>query len=79
MKAIITNYRYWVLAALATITLAGLLCIPHDSASTIAYITILFGTKLAALVALILLCILYTRWDDTSKIPELSNLANEEL
>ena len=65
MKAIITNYRYWVLTALATITLAGLLCIPHDSASTIAYITILFGSKL-------------THWEAQGTIPELTEIGKEE-
>ena len=78
MKAIITNYRYWILAALATITLAGLLCIPHNSASTIAYITILFGSKLISLVALIIYCLLYTHWEDQGTIPELTEIGKEE-
>lgn len=78
MNAIITNYRYWVLAALATITLAGLLCIPHDSASTITYIAILFGTKLISLVALIVYCLLYTHWEDQGTIPELTEIGKEE-
>lgn len=78
MKAIITNYRYWVLTALATITLAGLLCIPHDNTSTIAYITILFGSKLISLVALIIYCLLYMHWEDQGTIPELTDIGKEE-
>lgn len=80
MKKIITNWRYYVLTALAFTIIVGLLAVPvgsHDT-STLTYLALLFGSKAAALAALVLLCLLYIHWDDAGKIPELSDLANEE-
>ena len=78
MKAIITNYRYWVLTALGFIIIIGLIAIPQDGFGTLAYFTILFGTKLVALIALIIYFILYTHWEDNGEIRELTSIVNEE-
>lgn len=78
MKAIITNYRYWVLTALGFIIIIGLIAIPQDGIGTLAYFTILFGTKLVALIALIIYFILYTHWEDNGEIRELTSIVNEE-
>ena len=78
MKALITNYRYWVLTALAFIIIIGLVAIPQDGTDSLVYYVMLFGTKLFALIALFIYVFLYLHWEDEGKIPELSDFANEE-
>ena len=78
MKALITNYRYWVLTALAFIIIIGLVVIPQDGTDSLVYYAMLFGTKLVALIALFIYVFLYLHWEDEGKIPELSDFANEE-
>lgn len=78
MKALITNYRYWVLTALAFIIIIGLVAIPQDGTDSIVYYVMLFGTKLVALIALFIYVILYLHWEDEGKIPELTSIINEE-
>lgn len=78
MKALITNYRYWVLTALAFIIIIGLVAIPQDGTDSLVYYVMLFGTKLVALIALFIYVFLYLHWEDEGKIPELSDFANEE-
>lgn len=76
MKALITNYRYWVLTALAFIIIIGLVAIPQDGTDSLVYYVMLFGTKLVALIALFIYVFLYLHWEDEGKIPELSDFAN---
>ena len=78
MKAIITNYRYWVLMSLAAVILVGLIAIPHETPSTFSYLAILFGSKLISLVALIIYCLLYIHWEAQGTIPELTEIGKEE-
>lgn len=78
MKAIITNYRYWVLNALALVILLGLIAVPQDNIGTWLYIAVLFGSKLIAILALTLFFILYLHWQDNGEIPELTKFVNEE-
>ena len=78
MKPLITNYRYWVLTALAFIIIIGLVAIPQDGTDSLVYYAMLFGTKLVALIALFIYVFLYLHWEDEGKIPELSDFANEE-
>ena len=78
MKALITNYRYWVLTALAFIIIIGLVAIPQDGTDSLVYYVMLFGTKLVALIALFLYVLLYLHWEDEGKIPELTSIINEE-
>lgn len=78
MKALITNYRYWVLTALAFIIIIGLVAIPQDGTDSLVYYVMLFGTKLVALIAFFIYAFLYLHWEDAGKIPEFSDFANEE-
>lgn len=78
MKALITNYRYWVLTALAFIIIIGLVAIPQDGTDYLVYYVMLFGTKLVALIALFIYVFLYLHWEDEGKIPELTSIINEE-
>lgn len=77
MKAIITNYRYWVLTLLALLSFIGGVAIPQDNVGFWPYIAILFGSKIVALIALIACCILYLHWQDNDKIPELTELIKD--
>lgn len=78
MKALIINYRYWVLTALAFIIIIGLVAIPQDGTDSLVYYVMLFGTKLVALIALFIYVFLYLHWEDEGKIPELTSIINEE-
>lgn len=78
MKALITNYRYWVLTTLAFIIIIGLVAIPQDGTDSLVYYVMLFGTKLVALIALFIYVFLYLHWEDEGKIPELTSIINEE-
>ena len=78
MKALITNYRYWVLTELAFIIIIGLVAIPQDGTDSLVYYVMLFGTKLVALIALFIYVFLYLHWEDEGKIPELTSIINEE-
>lgn len=77
MKSIITNYRYWVLTILGFIVIIGLIAVPKDGIGFWTYTALLFGSKLIALVALIVYCLLYMHWSDMGKIPELTNMTEE--
>lgn len=78
MKSIITNYRYWVLTLLGFIIIFGLVAVPQDGIGFWKYAILLFGSKLAALMALIAYCLLYIHWQDMGEIPELTDYINEE-
>ena len=78
MKAIMTNYRYWVLTFLGFLFVLGLLAMPDESIGLPAYIVILFGTKLMAFFSLAIYFLLYLHWQDNGEIPELTNLVKEE-
>lgn len=78
MKLIITNYRYWVLGIIGCIIVVGLIAVPQVGLGILAYTAILLGTKLVALLALVLYFILYLHWKDNNKIPELTSITGEE-
>ena len=78
MKHIITNYRYWILAMLGFFVVIGLVIVPQDTASFLAYIAILIASKLIALAAAYCFILLYAHWLDNGQIQDLANLANEE-
>ena len=78
MKLIITNYRYWVLALLGFVIVVGLIAVPQDGIGFLAYVAILFGTKLVSLLALVLYFFLYLHWKDNNEIPELTSIISEE-
>lgn len=78
MKAIITNYRYWVLSLLGFFVVIGLVIVPQDDVSLLAYLAILLGSKLMALAAAYAFITLYAHWHDNGQIPDLTELANEE-
>ena len=78
MKALITNYRYWVLTTLAFIIIIGLVAIPQDGTDSLVYYVMLFGTKLVARIALFIYVFLYLQCEDEGKRPQLTSNINEE-
>lgn len=78
MKAIITNYRYWVLNLLSFIVIMGLAVTPQDEAGLFPYVAIAVGSKLVALAAAVAAFRLYEHWHGNGQLQDLTNLANEE-
>lgn len=71
MKAIF-NYRYWVLFALAFILTVGLMAVPADNnMGIVPFMAAVIGSKIIALAALFLFCLLYVKWKDEGTISEL--------
>lgn len=71
MKAIF-NYRYWVLLTLSIVLTVGLLAVPaDDNSGLLSFMAAIVGSKIIALAALCILCILYCKWKDEGTISEL--------
>ena len=74
MKQIISNYRYWVLFALASVIIIGLIVVPSTDTTFGMYAAVIFGSKAAALLAF---CHYYMKWKDEGSISELTDLEEE--
>lgn len=77
MKQIISNYRYWVIFALASVMIIGLIVVPSTDTTFGMYAAVIFGSKAASLVALLALCHYYMKWKDEGSISELTDLEEE--
>lgn len=77
MKQIISNYRYWVLFALASVIIIGLIVVPSTDTTFGMYAAVIFGSKAAALAALLAFCHYYMKWKDEGGISELTDLEEE--
>ncbi len=78
MKAIITNYRYWVLTLLSFVSVIGFVGMPHDDLALLPFLAAFFGSKLIGLAALAAFCLLFRYWQGKGEIPELTELTAEE-
>ena len=77
MKQIISNYRYWVLFALASVIIIGLIVVPSTDTTFGMYAAVIFGSKAAALAALLAFCHYYMKRKDEGNITELTDLEEE--
>ena len=77
MKQIISNYRYWVLFALASVIIIGLIVVPSTDTTFGMYAAVIFGSKAAALAALLAFRHYYMKWKDEGSISELTDLEEE--
>lgn len=77
MKTIITNYRYWVLLALASVMIGGLVAMPSTDTSFSVFTVKLFVIKGVAFAALFAFCYYYMKWKDEGSISELTDLEEE--
>ncbi len=78
MKAIITNYRYWVLTLLSFVSVIGFVGMPHDDLAILPFLAVFLGSKLIGLAALAAFCLLFRHWQGKGEIPELTELTAEE-
>lgn len=76
MKKILTNYRYYVLAAIFITTAISVIAIPNDGLSVGAWIFWLVLSKITAIIAAVLFVLLYCWWEHRGMIPELVNYFN---
>lgn len=77
MKTIITNYRYWVLLALASVMIVGLVAVPSTDVSFSTFTAKLFVSKGVAFAAFLAFCHYYMKWKDEGSISELTDLEEE--
>lgn len=77
MKQIISNYRYWVLLALASVMIGGLVAMPSPDVSFSVFTVKLFVIKGVAFASLFAFCYCYMKWKDEGSISELTDLEEE--
>lgn len=70
MKKILTNYRYYILAVLAVITVLCLIAVPNDNLPNIAYAYCLVSSKILCLVFGWFTAKLTHYWERRGSIPE---------
>ena len=73
MKKILTNYRYYILAVLAVITVLCLMAVPSDNLPNIAYAYCLVSSKILCLLFDWLTVKLTHYWEWRGSIPELTD------
>jgi len=76
MKAIFTNYRYYVLFVVLGVAVICLSAVPADRLNFWDAVYVLVSTKLLAFVFGYLFADLYYRWEAKGTIPELVNFVN---
>lgn len=77
MKKIICNYRYWVLLILGTIAMVCILAVPADDLPITNWVHALVASKLMAIVTAYLFHRLYTMWEKSGAIKELTDFINK--
>ena len=77
MKQIISNYRYWMLFALASVMIIGLIAVPNTDVSLSTFTAKLFVSKGVAFAAFLAFCHYYMKWKDEGSISELTDLEEE--
>lgn len=78
IRKIMTNWRYYVLAALALATVVGIFGEPCEHADAIIYWGNVLAVKSAGVGCLYVLARLTAIWEEEGKLPELSKLIGEE-
>lgn len=77
MKSIISNFRYYVLAALAFIAFVGILSTPADELPLTEWLYGLLTSKAVGFGAIYVIVKLYKRWNAGGKIKELNDMLEE--
>lgn len=78
MRRIITNYRYYVLLALALVAFFGILSVPEEDTTTWRFIALLLLSKTIGAAAMLGLVALLGKWTKEGNIGEINNLIKEE-
>ena len=77
MKAL-TNWRYYVLFAIAVIAVAGMFAIPEEDVSFGEWAKVMLISKSVGISAIVLFFVLVRYWDRKSLTKELSKLVKDE-
>ena len=77
MKAL-TNWRYYVLFAIAVIAVVGMFGIPEEDVSFGEWAKVMLISKSVGILAIVLFLILVRYWDRKSLTKELSKLIKED-
>lgn len=76
MKAL-TNWRYYVLFAIAVVAVVGMFSIPEEDVSFGEWAKVMLISKSVGILAIVLFFILVRYWDRKSLTKELSKLVKE--
>ena len=77
MKAL-TNWRYYVLFAIAVIAVVGMFAIPEEDVSFGEWAKVMLISKSVGISAIVMFFALVRYWDRKSLTKELSKLVNED-
>ena len=77
MKAL-TNWRYYVLFAIAVIAVVGIFAIPGEDVSFCEWAKVMLISKSVGISAIVLFFVLVRYWDRKNLTKELSKLVNED-
>ena len=77
MKAL-TNWRYYVLFAIAVVAVVGMFAIPEEDISFGDWAKVMLISKSVGILAIVLFFILVRYWDRKSLTKELSKLIKED-
>ena len=77
MKAL-TNWRYYVLFAIAVIAVVGMFAIPEEDVSFVEWAKVMLISKSVGISAIVLFFVLVRYWDRKNLTKELSKLIKED-
>ena len=77
MKAL-TNWRYYVLFAIAVVAVIGMFAIPEEDVSFDEWAKVMIISKSVGILAIVLFFVLVRYWDRKSLTNELSKLVKED-
>ena len=77
MKAL-TNWRYYVLFAIAVVAVVGMFSIPEEDVSFGEWAKVMFISKFVGISAIVLFFVLVRYWNRKSLTKELSKLVKDE-
>ena len=77
MKAL-TNWRYYVLFAIAVVAVVGIFAIPNEDVSFCEWAKVMFISKSVGILAIVLFFVLVRYWDRKNLTKELSKLIKED-
>lgn len=76
-KAVLSNYRYYVLTLLLTLTVVLLMADVNDDVTGVLFFYLILSTKLLAFAFGYLFYRLYKRWEAKGTIPEMTDSINK--
>lgn len=76
-KAVLSNYRYYVLTLLLTLTVVLLMADVNDDVTGVLFLYLILSTKLLAFAFGYLFYRLYKRWEAKGTIPEMTDSINK--